>query len=133
MRAELEISSGIYSKPVIVAGEVLDEADKMTVKWVETDPVTSSFCLVWDKKNASVSVTRAGNISSTMIFEAGKETSAVINTAYGDMNFTIVTDYINFPSLLNDSLEMAYSMLSSGEETVKNTFSVKRLLQKQKV
>jgi hypothetical protein len=47
----------------------------------------------------------------------------------GSIEVVIETEYVNFPSALNETLEFGYTMDPDEGEPVKNVFSIKRLLQ----
>ena len=110
-----------------------DEKDGVIYyKWCEQrtpDERESLYELILDTKAKKATVKRSGSIKSEMEFIAGEETFGGINTFYGMIPVRILTDYINMPSAVSEVFEMCYSLNSGENELVKNTFSLKRLLQ----
>lgn len=128
----LQIKTGMYSEPFYAEGTWSEEKGLLTYKWTElheNERVASDFELVSDAANKQVTVIRGGDVSSKMSFEPGSRTKGTLNTMFGVIEVVIETDYINFPSALNETLEFSYTMDPDEGEPVKNVFSVKRLLQ----
>jgi len=136
MKTELEIVSGVYSKPYRCVGIYDEKNSKITIKWREKhteDEIESFYELILDKDEKKVTVNRSGNIKSCMEFKAGEETYGAVATVYGTIPVLIKTEYLNMPSVLSDVIEIGYKVNSGDNELVKNVFSVKRLLQNSKV
>lgn len=128
----LQIKTGMYGEPFFAEGIWSEEKGLLTYKWTElheNERVASDFELVSDAANKQVTVIRGGDVSSKMTFEPGSRTKGTLNTMFGVIEVVIETDYINFPSALNETLEFSYTMDPDEGEPVKNVFSVKRLLQ----
>ena len=128
----LQIKTGMYGEPFFAEGTWSEEKGLLTYKWTElheNERVASDFELVSDAANKQVTVIRGGDVSSKMSFEPGSRTKGTLNTMFGVIEVVIETDYINFPSALNETLEFSYTMDPDEGEPVKNVFSVKRLLQ----
>lgn len=128
----LQIKTGMYGEPFFAEGTWSEEKGLLTYKWTElheNERVASDFELVSNAANKQVTVIRGGDVSSKMTFEPGSRTKGTLNTMFGVIEVVIETDYINFPSALNETLEFSYTMDPDEGEPVKNVFSVKRLLQ----
>ncbi len=128
----LQIKTGMYGEPFFAEGSWSEENGVLKYKWTElheNERVASDFELVSDAANKQVTVIRGGDVSSKMAFEPGSRTKGTLNTMFGVIEVVIETDYINFPSALNETLEFSYTMDPDEGEPVKNVFSVKRLLQ----
>ena len=112
-----------------------DEKDGIIYyKWCEQrtpEEKESLYELILDIKAKTAKVKRSGNIKSEMDFKAGEETLGGINTFYGLIPVRIVTEYLNMPSAVSEVFEMSYRLNSGDNELIKNTFSLKRLLQNQ--
>ena len=129
----LQIKSGMYGEPFFADGHYSEDKGVLKYKWTEKHPneeIPSSFELVSDPAEKIVTVIRDGDVSSKMTFEPGKSTKGSLNTMFGVIEVSIATDYINFPSVLNETLEFSYTMDPDSGEPIKNIFSIKRLLQK---
>ena len=129
----LQIKSGMYGEPFFADGHYSEDKGVLKYKWTEKHPnekIPSSFELVSDPAEKVVTVIRDGDVSSKMTFEPGKSTKGSLNTMFGLIEVSIATDYINFPSALNETLEFSYTMDPDSGEPIKNIFSIKRLLQK---
>lgn len=128
----LQIKTGMYGEPFFAEGTWSEEKGLLTYKWTElheNERVASDFELISNAANKQVTVIRGGDVSSKMTFEPGSRTKGTLNTMFGVIEVVIETDYINFPSALNETLEFGYTMDPDEGEPVKNVFSVKRLLQ----
>ncbi len=132
MKTMIEISTNVYPEP-LRTNAIRDENDgKIFYKWCEqrsADEQESLYELVIDTKSGSAKVKRSGNIKSEMDFKAGEETLGGIYTFYGLIPVKIHTDYMNMPSAVSEVFEMSYTLSSGDNELIKNTFSLKRLLQ----
>lgn len=128
----LKIKSGMYGEPFYADGKYSEEDGILKYSWTEKHPnerIPSSFELVCDASGKQVTVIRDGDVSSKMVFEPGNRTKGSLNTMFGVIDVNIDTEYINFPSVLNDTLEFGYTMDPDSGEPIKNVFSIKRLLQ----
>lgn len=128
----LQIKSGMYGEPFYADGRYSDKDGILKFTWTEKHPnekIASDFELICDAKGKQVTVVRGGDVSSKMVFEPGNRTKGSLNTMFGVIDVNIVTDYINFPSVLDESLEFSYTMDPDSGEPIKNTFSIRRLLQ----
>lgn len=128
----LKIKSGMYGEPFYADGKYSEEDGILKYSWTEKHPnerIPSSFELVCDASGKQVTVIRDGDVSSKMVFEPGNRTKGSLNTMFGVIDVNIDTEYINFPSVLNDNLEFGYTMDPDSGEPIKNVFSIKRLLQ----
>lgn len=128
----LQIKTGMYGEPFLTEGSWNGDKDMFKYKWTElheNERVASDFELICDSAAKQVTVIRGGDITSKMVFEPGKRTKGSLNTAFGVIEVTIETEYINFPSALNETLEFSYTMDPDEGEPVRNIFSIKRLLQ----
>lgn len=132
MKTLIEIKTNVYPDPLQTYA-MRDEKDGVIYyKWCEQrtpDERESLYELILDTKAKKATVKRSGSIKSEMEFIAGEETFGGINTFYGMIPVRILTDYINMPSAVSEVFEMCYSLNSGENELVKNTFSLKRLLQ----
>ncbi|MCR4776911.1 MAG: DUF1934 domain-containing protein [Saccharofermentans sp.] len=132
-KSVLQIKTGMYGEPFIAEGSFSEEKGIRKYKWSElheNERVASDFELICDAAGKQVTVIRGGDVSSKMVFEPGARTKGSLNTMFGVIEVVIETDYINFPSALNETLEFSYTMDPDEGESVKNIFSIKRLLQK---
>ena len=128
----LQIKTGLYGESCFAEGSYSEKEGVSTYKWTELhekEKVSSDFELICDPAEKKVTVIRGGDISSRMVFEPGKRTKGSLNTTFGVIEVVIDTEYVNFPSVLNEILEFGYAMDPDEGEPVKNVFSVKRLLQ----
>ena len=128
----LQIKTGMYGEPFFAEGTWSEEKGLLTYKWTElheNERVASDFELVCDSAGKQVTVIRGGDVSSKMTFEPGNRTKGTLNTMFGVIEVVIETEYVNFPSALNETLEFSYTMDPDEGEPVKNVFSIKRLLQ----
>ena len=128
----LQIKTGMYGEPFYAEGTWSEKKGLLTYKWTElheNERVASDFELICDAAGKQVTVIRGGDVSSKMTFETGNRTKGTLNTMFGVIEVFIATEYINFPSALNETLEFSYTMDPDEGEPVKNVFSVKRLLQ----
>lgn len=128
----LQIKTGMYGDPFFAEGSFSDEDGIRKYQWTEKHPnekIASDFELVCDTAGKQVTVIRGGDVTSKMIFEPGKRTKGSLNTMFGVIEVVIETEYVNFPSALNEALEFSYTMDPDDGEPVKNVFSIKRLLQ----
>ncbi|MBE7070675.1 MAG: DUF1934 domain-containing protein [Ruminococcaceae bacterium] len=128
----LEIKTGMYAEPFFAEGSYSDEKGIRKYTWTEKHPnekIASDFELFCDAKGKQVTVIRGGDVTSKMVFEPGNRTKGSLNTMFGVIEVVIETDYVNFPSALNETLEFSYTMDPDEGESVKNVFSIKRLLQ----
>lgn len=132
MKILVEIRTNVYPEPLQTYA-MRDERDGIIYyKWCEQrspDEKESLFELILDTKSGKATVKRAGSIKSEMEFIAGEETLGGIYTFYGLIPVKIITEYLNMPSAISDTFEMCYRLNSGDNELVKNTFSLKRLLQ----
>ena len=127
-----EISSGMYDEPFTAFGTYEEEGDFIKYMWRERHSEkeqTSDFSLMLDKRTRVCSVTRNGDINSIMNFDPENETRGSLNTAFGIIDVTIRTNYVNVPTQLSNGVEISYVILAGETEPVKNTFLIKRLLQ----
>ncbi len=133
MKTLIEITTNVYPEPFRTYA-MRDEKDGVIYyKWCEQrtpEEKESLYELILDKKNNKATVKRSGNIKSEMEFRAGEETLGGIFTFYGLIPVKINTEYMNMPSAVSELFEMRYSLSSGDNELIKNTFSLKRLLQK---
>lgn len=128
----LQIKTGMYGEPFFADGSYSLEDGVRKYSWTEKHPnerIASDFELVCDIEGKQVTVVRGGDVSSKMVFEPGKRTKGSLNTMFGVIEVVIETEYVNFPSALNETLEFGYTMDPDEGEPVKNVFSIKRLLQ----
>jgi len=128
----LQIKTGMYGEPFFADGSYSLEDGVRKYSWTEKHPnerIASDFELVCDIEGKQVTVIRGGDVSSKMVFEPGKRTKGSLNTMFGVIEVVIETEYVNFPSALNETLEFGYTMDPDEGEPVKNVFSIKRLLQ----
>ena len=128
----LQIKTGMYSEPFFADGSYSDEDGVRKYAWTEKHPnekIASDFELVCDASGKQVTVIRGGDVTSKMVFEPGKRTKGSLNTMFGVIEVVIETEYVNFPSALNETLEFSYTMDPDEGEPLKNVFSIKRLLQ----
>ena len=132
MKTLIEITTNVYPEPFRTYA-MRDEKDgKIFYKWCEQrtpEEKESLYELVLDTKAGKATVKRSGNIKSEMDFKAGEETLGGIYTFYGLIPVKINTEYMNMPSAVSETFEMRYSLSSGDNELIKNTFSLKRLLQ----
>ncbi len=129
----LQIKSGMYAEPFFADGSYSEEKGLLKYLWTEKHPnerIPSSFELVCDFGGKQITVIRDGDVSSKMTFEPGNRTKGSLNTMFGVIEVNIHTEYVNFPSALNETLEFGYTMDPDSGEPIKNVFSIKRLLQK---
>lgn len=122
----------MYGEPFFADGHYSEEKGILKYKWTEKHPnekIASDFELICDAKGKQVTVIRGGDVSSKMVFEPGNNTKGSLNTMFGVIEVNILTDYINFPSVLDEGLEFSYTMDPDSGEPIKNTFSIRRLLQ----
>ena len=128
----LQIKSGMYAEPFFADGSYSEENGLLKYSWTEKHPnekIPSSFELVCDSEGKQITVIRDGDVSSKMVFEPGNRTKGSLNTVFGVIDVNIETEYVNFPSVLNETLEFGYTMDPDSGEPIKNVFSIKRLLQ----
>ena len=131
----LQIKTGMYSEPFYAEGSWSEEKGLLKYKWTElheNERVSSDFELICDAAGKQVTVIRGGDVTSKMTFEPGNRTKGTLNTMFGIIDVTIETEYVNFPSVLNETLEFGYVMDPDEGEPLKNVFSIKRLLQNPK-
>ena len=129
----LQIKSGMYAEPFFADGRYSEEKGLLKYLWTEKHPnerIPSTFELVCDFGGKQITVVRDGDVSSKMTFEPGNRTKGSLNTMFGVIEVNIHTEYVNFPSALNETLEFGYTMDPDSGEPIKNVFSIKRLLQK---
>ncbi len=133
MKTLIEITTNVYPEPFRTYA-MRDEKDGVIYyKWCEQrtpEEKESLYELILDTKGNKATVKRSGNIKSEMEFRAGEETLGGIYTFYGLIPVKINTEYMNMPSAVSELFEMRYSLSSGDNELIKNTFSLKRLLQK---
>ena len=132
MKVMVEICTNVYPEPFRTNAMVDEKGGKIFYKWCEQrtpEEKESLYELVIDTKKQTAKVKRSGNIKSEMDFKAGEETLGGIYTFYGLIPVKIHTEYMNLPSALSDTFEMRYTLSSGDNELIKNTFSLKRLLQ----
>ena len=133
MKTLIEIKTNVYPEPLRTYA-MRDEKDGVIYyKWCEQrtpEEKESLYELILDTKGNKATVKRSGNIKSEMEFRAGEETLGGIYTFYGLIPVKINTEYMNMPSAVSELFEMRYSLSSGDNELIKNTFSLKRLLQK---
>ena len=128
----LQIKTGMYSEPFFADGKYIEEKRILKYSWTEKHPnekIASDFELICDAAGKQVTVIRGGDVSSKMVFEPGNRTKGSLNTMFGVIEVNIDTEYVNFPSALNETLEFGYTMDPDDGEPIKNIFSIKRLLQ----
>ena len=121
----LKIKSGMYGEPFYADGKYSEEDGILKYSWTEKHPnerIPSSFELVCDAPGKQVTVIRDGDVSSKMVFEPGNRTKGSLNTMFGVIDVNIDTEYINFPSVLNETLEFGYTMDPDSGEPIKNVF-----------
>ena len=132
MKTLIEIMTNVYPDPLRTYA-MRDEKDGVIYyKWCEQrtpEEKESLYELILDTKGNKATVKRSGNIKSEMEFRAGEETLGGIYTFYGLIPVKINTEYMNMPSAVSELFEMRYSLSSGDNELIKNTFSLKRLLQ----
>lgn len=122
----------MYDEPFTAFGTYEEEGDFIKYMWRERHSEkeqTSDFSLMLDKRTRVCSVTRNGDINSIMNFDPENETRGSLNTAFGIIDVTIRTNYVNVPTQLSNGVEISYVILAGETEPVKNTFLIKRLLQ----
>lgn len=132
MKTLIEITTSAYPEPYQVNAIVTEKNGVISYKWCEqrtADEKESLYELIINKKASKATVKRSGSIKSEMDFKVGTETLGGIYTFYGLIPVKITTEYMNMPSAVSDSFSMCYIMYSGDNELVKNTFSLKRLLQ----
>ena len=128
----LQIKTGMYGEPFFAEGTYSEDKGILKYNWTElhkNERIASDFELICDAAGKQVTVIRGGDVSSKMVFEPGNRTKGSLNTMFGVIEVVIATEYINFPSALNETLEFGYTMDPDEGESVKNVFSIKRLLQ----
>ena len=128
----LQIKTGMYSEPFLAEGSYSEEDGIRKYQWTEKHPnekIASDFELTCDTEGKRVTVIRGGDVASKMVFEPGNRTKGSLNTMFGVIEVVIDTEYVNFPSVLNETLEFSYTMDPDEGEPLKNVFSIKRLLQ----
>ena len=131
----LQIKTGMYGEPFYAEGSWSEEKGLLKYKWTElheNERVSSDFELICDAAGKQVTVIRGGDVTSKMTFEPGNRTKGTLNTMFGIIDVTIETEYVYFPSALNETLEFGYVMDPDEGEPLKNVFSIKRLLQNPK-
>jgi uncharacterized beta-barrel protein YwiB (DUF1934 family) len=122
----------MYEDPFYASGTYDESEDFIKYMWREKHSEkeqVSDFSLTLDKKTRVCSVTRNGDINSIMNFDPENETRGSLNTAFGIIDVTIRTNYVNVPTQLSNGVEISYVILAGETEPVKNTFLIKRLLQ----
>ena len=132
MKALIEITTSAYPDPYQVTAMMTEKDGVISYKWCEqrtADEKESLYELIINTKTATATVKRSGSIKSEMEFKVGEETLGGINTFYGLIPVKITTEYMNMPSAVSESFSMSYILYSGDNELVKNTFSLKRLLQ----
>ena len=132
MKVEIEITTNVYPEPFRTIAIMDEKNGVISYKWCEKrtpEEKESLFELILDTKKNTARVKRSGNIKSEMDFKAGEETLGGIYTFYGLIPVKIITEYLNMPSAMSDRFEMCYRLNSGDNELIKNTFSLKRLLQ----
>lgn len=128
----LQIKTGMYAEPFFAEGSYSEEDGIRKYSWTEKHPnekISSDFELFCDVSGKQVTVIRGGDVTSKMVFEPGNRTKGSLNTMFGVIEVVIETEFINFPSALNETLEFSYTMDPDEGEPLKNVFSIKRLLQ----
>ena len=130
------IRSGMYGEPLKAAGTKSIEGARTVYNWTEKHnekEKETQFELTLIKEESKAIVVRNGDVTSRMVFEAGKKTTSSMNTAYGVIDVVIDTDYINFPGGLVDGAEISYTLDPDSGEPIRNIFSIKRLLQNEEI
>ena len=133
MKATVEIRTNVYPEALRTTAIREEKGGIISYKWVEkrsAEEKESLYELILDTRRNKATVKRSGNIKSELEFKAGEETLGGIYTFYGLIPVKIITEQMNMPSAMSETFEMTYRLNSGDDELVKNTFSLKRLLQK---
>lgn len=131
-----EIRSGMYGEPLTTKGSKTDDGVRLVYEWTEKhneNEKETHFIMTLIKEESKAIVVRNGDVTSRMVFEAGKKTTSTMNTTFGPIEVVIDTDYINFPGGLVDGAEISYTLDPDSGDPIRNIFSIKRLLQNQEL
>ena len=127
-----EIKSGMYGEPLKAQGTTCIEGTRTVYSWTEKhdeNEKETHFVLSLIKEESKAIVIRNGDVTSRMVFESGNKTTCTMNTTFGPIEVVIDTEYINFPGGLVDGAEISYTLDPDSGDPIRNTFSIKRLLQ----
>ena len=130
------IRSGMYGEPLKTAGTESLEGNRTIYKWTEKhneQEKETHFTLTLIKEESKAIVVRNGDVTSRMVFEAGKKTTSSMKTSFGVIDVVIDTEYINFPGGLIDGAEISYTLDPDSGEPIRNIFSIKKLLQSEEI
>lgn len=128
-----EIKTGMYGEPLTTEGIKTEDGVRTVYEWTEKhsdNEKETHFVMTLIKGENQAIVVRNGDVTSRMVFEAGKQTTSTMNTAFGPIDVVIDTEYINFPGGLFDGAEISYTLDPDSGDPIRNLFSIKRLLQK---
>ncbi len=132
----LEIRSGMYNEPLKTTGTESFEGNRTMYKWTEKhsdQEKETHFMLTLIKEESKAIVVRNGDVTSRMVFEAGKKTTNSMKTSFGVIDVVIDTEYINFPGGLVNGAEISYTLDPDSGEPIRNIFSIKKLLQNEEI
>ena len=130
------IKSGMYGEPLTTKGTMTTEGARIVYNWTEKhndNEKETHFVMTLIKEESKAIVVRNGDVTSRMVFEAGKKTTITMNTSFGPIEVVIDTDYINFPGGLIDGAEISYTLDPDSDNPIRNIFSIKRLLQNEEI
>lgn len=128
MRRTIEITTSAYDKPYITDCMYEDGETSLKLRWKQRhdgDIRETVYDLSVDKAAGIVTIKRTGEIKSVLKFDTAKKTMGVFRTPYGEITISVVTHYINMPSVLTNTFEIGYDICHDDGNKESNTFTVR--------